>query len=171
MPIYIHVGFPSPALGNIFGSLFTTINLGNPFGVFAGFAAIVGGGVAERFPRLKFAFVEAGCEWLPWLMHQLEGNWKLSKANGRVGPVYGISGTDPREIVRNGNIYVVMEPEDDLRGAMELMGDDHIMIGSDMPHVESHPDSQHAIQEREDLSLATKEKILSENALRYFGSS
>jgi hypothetical protein len=33
-------------------------------------------GVMERFPRLRFGFLEAGCGWLPDLMHALHEHWE-----------------------------------------------------------------------------------------------
>jgi predicted TIM-barrel fold metal-dependent hydrolase len=42
------------------------------------------------------------------------------------------------------------------------------MLGSDMPHSESHPNSFQKFQERSDLSGTTKAKILNDNARRFF---
>src|SRR5262249_6764004 len=66
LPIYVHIGFPSPALLNLFRSLYMTVSVANRFSALLGFVAIVGTGIAERHPRLRFAFVEAGAAWVPW---------------------------------------------------------------------------------------------------------
>ena len=39
-------------------------------------AKLVMDGVMERFPRLRFGFLEAGCGWLPDLMHALHEHWE-----------------------------------------------------------------------------------------------
>jgi predicted TIM-barrel fold metal-dependent hydrolase len=168
MPIYVHVGFYSPALGSIFRTLFTTVALVPRFAAMIGFVAIVGGGIAERFPRLRFAFVEAGSEWVPWLVNVLEGNWRLSRSHAYVGSAYGLATVNPREIVRRGNIIVACEAGDNLRDVLEVLGEDQIVLGSDMPHVESHPDSFKVLSARTDINKNAKEKILRENALRFF---
>jgi hypothetical protein len=49
----------------LFKSMVMTITFVNRLSVLLGFLAIVGTGIAERFPKLRFAFVEAGAEWVP----------------------------------------------------------------------------------------------------------
>jgi predicted TIM-barrel fold metal-dependent hydrolase len=39
-------------------------------------AKLVMDGVLERFPNLRFGFLEAGCGWLPDLMHALHEHWE-----------------------------------------------------------------------------------------------
>lgn len=39
-------------------------------------AKLVMDGVMERFPRLRFGFLEAGCGWLPDLIHALHEHWE-----------------------------------------------------------------------------------------------
>ena len=39
-------------------------------------AKLVMDGVLERFPRLRFGFLEAGCGWLPDLIHALHEHWE-----------------------------------------------------------------------------------------------
>ncbi len=39
-------------------------------------AKLIMDGVLERFPRLRFGFLEAGCGWLPDLMHALHEHWE-----------------------------------------------------------------------------------------------
>ncbi|MGH7928154.1 MAG: hypothetical protein ACREQV_10185, partial [Candidatus Binatia bacterium] len=50
------------------------------------------------------------------------------------------------------HIYVICEEDEDLREPLELIGEDRIMLGPDIPHSESHPNSFQAFQERSDLS-------------------
>jgi Amidohydrolase len=55
-----------------------------------------------------------------------------------------------------------------LREPLKLIGEDRIMLGSGMPHSESHPNSFQKFQERSDLSAVIKAKILNDNARRFF---
>ena len=41
--------------------------------------AFCGGGVLERFPRLKVAFLEGNCSWLPWVLYRLDERWEIRK--------------------------------------------------------------------------------------------
>jgi len=169
LPIYVHIGFPSPALVNLFRSLYMTVSVANRFSALLGFVAIVGTGIAERFPRLRFAFVEAGAAWVPWLVDVMEGYWRLGKGPWGDVPDFGHSATNPREIVRSGSIYVVCEADEPLHAVLEVLGAEHVMLGSDMPHPESHPNALEVFRRREDLDSRTKTRILSENALCLFG--
>ena len=63
---------------------------------------------------------------------------------------------------------MVCEEDEDLTEAMKMIGPDRIMLGSDMPHSESHPNSFQIFQQRTDLDDNVKAKILSGNARRFF---
>jgi len=168
MPIYVHIGFESPTFTGLFQNLFMSIAFSNRASLLMGFLAIVGTGVAERFPRLRFPFAEAGIEWLPWLTHVMDSYWRMGQGIFKNDPGFGHSKTKPSEILREGNIYVICEEDEDLREPLKLIGDDRIMLGSDMPHSESHPNSLQKFQDRSDLSPTTKAKILNDNARRFF---
>ena len=45
-------------------------------------ASFCGGGVLERHPRLRAAFLEANCAWAPWLL------WRLDEAYEREADVF-----------------------------------------------------------------------------------
>jgi predicted TIM-barrel fold metal-dependent hydrolase len=49
-----------------------------------------------------------------------------------------------------------------------VLGEERIMLGSDIPHSESHPNSFRKFSERSDLTQRVKDKILGENAVRFF---
>jgi predicted TIM-barrel fold metal-dependent hydrolase len=169
MPVYVHIGFESPAFTGLFENLFMSIAFSNRASLLMGFLAIVGTGVAERFPRLRFAFAEAGVEWLPWLVHVMDSYWRMGRGIFKDDPGFGHSKTKPSEILRDGNIYMVCEEDEDLRETLNIIGSDRLMLGSDMPHSESHPNSFQKFHERSDLSGAIKTQILGANARRFFG--
>src|SRR6185369_13946995 len=51
VPIYVHIGFESPTFTGLFQNLFMAIAFSNRASLLMGFLAIVGTGIAERFPR------------------------------------------------------------------------------------------------------------------------
>ena len=79
MPVYVHIGFESLTFTGLFQNLFMSVAFSNRASLLMGFLAIVGTGVAERFPRLRFAFAEAGAEWLPWLVHVMDSYWRMGE--------------------------------------------------------------------------------------------
>jgi predicted TIM-barrel fold metal-dependent hydrolase len=168
IPVYVHIGFESPAFTGLFQNLYMSIVFSNRASLLLGFLAIVGTGVAERFPKLRFVFAEAGVEWLPWLVHVMDSYWRMGHGLFKNDPDFGHSKIKPSEVLRDGRIYLVCEVDDDLRGALDLLGDDRLLLGSDMPHSESHPNSFVKFRERTDISDQVKSKIVGGNALELF---
>ncbi|HLH23920.1 MAG TPA: amidohydrolase family protein [Chloroflexota bacterium] len=168
MPVYVHIGFETPTLVGLFQTLYMSIAFANRASLLIGFLALVGTGVVERFPRLRLCFAEAGVEWVPWLVHVMDGYWKLGHHAFGDDSGFGHSRTRPSELLRDGNVYVVCEADEDLGAAMAILGEDRIMLGSDMPHSEAHPSSFRQFAARGDVSDRVKAKILGENAERFF---
>ncbi len=53
-----------------------------PFEQMMGMGAFLGGGILERHPKMKVAFLEANCSWLPWLL------WRLDEGYEREGDIF-----------------------------------------------------------------------------------
>lgn len=75
VPIGFHeagrVYLPQPAMSQ-FCSTFSMFNtLGFPFANMLACADMIYGGVLERFPGLKVAFLEGNCSWVPWLLWRM----------------------------------------------------------------------------------------------------
>jgi predicted TIM-barrel fold metal-dependent hydrolase len=168
IPVYVHIGFESPAFTGLFQNLFMSIAFSNRASLLMGFVAIIGTGVAERYPRLRFAFAEAGVEWLPWLVHVMDSYWRMGTGIFNNDPAFGHSKSKPSEILRDGNVYLVCEEDEDLTECLKIIASDRIMLGSDMPHSESHPNSFQKFVQRTDLDDKVKQQILSDNARRFF---
>ena len=68
----------------------------------------IGGGVPERFPELRIAFLEANCSWLPWLM------WRMDEQQGWTSR-YGMPGSlplMPSEYFKR-QCFVSIEPDEE----------------------------------------------------------
>ena len=63
---------------------------------------------------------------------------------------------------------MVSEEDEELSEPLKILREERIMLGSDMPHSESHPNSFQKFHERADLSTAIKRKILEDNARQFF---
>jgi len=127
--------------------------------------AMVSGGVFERFPKLRVAFLEAGVGWVPFFLDRLHEHWEKRGdwiANGW--------GRDPMEYLARGQIYLTCEGEEPiLPGVIDVLGDGFIMFASDFPHWDSnYPDATRPMVERRDISEASRAKILAQNARHFF---
>jgi predicted TIM-barrel fold metal-dependent hydrolase len=137
-----------------------------PFDQMVAMTALLSGGVLERHPRLRVAFLEAGASWVPYFLDRLHehrekrGDW-----------LPGGWRRDPREWVAAGNLWVSCEPGETLLPAVvEALGAGFLLYASDYPHWDSEfPDSARALHARADLSVAARERILGANAARLFG--
>jgi predicted TIM-barrel fold metal-dependent hydrolase len=95
-----------------------------------GIASIIGHGLATRFPRLRFAPVEFGTEWVRPLIHHMQAVYEKSPE---------FFDEDPFMMFRR-NIFVHAFQEPDPAGLAELIGVDNVMFGSDFPHMEGLAD-------------------------------
>jgi predicted TIM-barrel fold metal-dependent hydrolase len=91
-----------------------------------GVASIIGHGLATRFPRLRFAPVEWGTEWVRPLVEKI----------GRVAEASPeFFDEDPVAVFKR-NIFVHAFHDPDPASLAELIGVDNVMFGSDFPHRE-----------------------------------
>lgn len=84
----------------------------------------------ERYPNLRIASIETGSD---WVFHLFE---KLTKSWGQTPHAYP---EDPRETFKR-HVWVSPFYEDELGELRELLGPDHILMGSDYPHAEGIAD-------------------------------
>jgi len=89
-------------------------------------AALVCHGVFDRFPNVRVATIESGCEWV------LNLNKKLTKVYGQLSDSFP---SDPMETFRQ-HVWVAPYPEDDIASVKDVIGVDHLLFGSDWPHAE-----------------------------------
>ncbi|RIK95853.1 MAG: amidohydrolase [Proteobacteria bacterium] len=137
-----------------------------PFDQMAAMTALISGGVFERHPRLRVAFLEAGVGWVPYFLDRLHEHWEK-----RGDWIAGGWRRDPREYVARGNVWASCEAgETLLPAAVAALGADFILYASDYPHWDSEfPASAKQLRERADLGAEAKAKILGGNAQRFFG--
>jgi predicted TIM-barrel fold metal-dependent hydrolase len=98
------------------------------------------GGVFERFPELRFVLTEAGCAWVPSLLENLDATMKMLRS-GRTGEMRFEGETvPPRNATEyfQQNCYIGMsQPRPaDIKAALEQVGIDRVLWGSDYPHEE-----------------------------------
>jgi predicted TIM-barrel fold metal-dependent hydrolase len=137
-----------------------------PFEQMLGLGSFVGGGILERHPALKVAFLEANCSWVPWLL------WRLDEGYEREGDVFMADLTmAPSEYFKR-QCYVSVEPDEaPARYMVETFGADQIVFSTDYPHGDSrYPAAVESFLELP-LSDEAKRKILWDNCARFYSVS
>jgi len=166
VPIAVHWGNSTYLRGagtERFDTHVMTHLVGHPFEQMIALACVVCGGVLELFPGLRFAFLEAGCGWLPYWLQRMQEHYERRAAE------LPLMKREPREYVIGGGCYFGTEPDEaSLPAVLEEIGDDFLLYGSDYPHTDSKfPYSVKYVRERSDLPEVSKAKILGRNAVSY----
>ena len=106
---------------------------------------------------MRIASVENGAEFLPDLLR------KLRQSRNRLGNL-GYYREDPVELFRE-RVWINPFWEDDVNEVVELMGDTHVIFGSDWPHIEGMPAPLDYLVDLADFDAKTQRLILRDNAL------
>ena len=122
------------------------------------------GGVLARHPKLRVAFLEGNCSWLPWVL------WRLDEAVELDGDVFAKGLTmAPSEYFKRQCIVSVEPDEDIARTVIDQMGCDRLVFSTDYPHVDSRfPDAINTFLKLP-WSDDEKRKILWDNCASYYG--
>jgi uncharacterized protein len=132
-----------------------------PVGIFVQFSNMIFQGVPERFPKLRLAFLEIGCTWLPYWLDRMDEHWEK---RGKIETP--LLKQRPGVCVRQHPVYFSLEAEETLLPeTFRYVGDDHFVYATDIPHWDTEfLENLHRVQSRKDLSDETKNKLLYENA-------
>ncbi len=135
--------------------------VGFPVSLMIQLANMIYRGIPELFPRLRLAFLEAGCTWVPYMMDRMDEEYE--KRGEVEAPLLK---RKPSEYIKSGRIYFTCEAgETLLPQVLEMVGEDAIMYASDWPHWDNDfPESIHTLLDRGDLGDRAKQKILRDNA-------
>jgi predicted TIM-barrel fold metal-dependent hydrolase len=111
--------------------------------------------IPERFPKLKVAFLEAGAQWLPYVLSDLSKRYKLQ---GRE--------LNAKDLLRQSRFYVGCESSDDLSYIMDIAGEDNLVIGTDYGHADSASELRalDGVLKNSKFSSSVADKIVGVNA-------
>jgi predicted TIM-barrel fold metal-dependent hydrolase len=118
-----------------------------------------------RFPRLRWAFVEAGTMWAPWLIQQ------FSRAGSDLWRDLRSDWTqDSTELLAERNLWISAEQDDDMAFVVEHLGDTNLIVGSGWGHFDmaTDPDVHRRIADHPALDITTRARLTSENARELF---
>jgi predicted TIM-barrel fold metal-dependent hydrolase len=136
----------------------------NPVELMLAVGSFCAGGVLERFPNLRVAFLEGNCSWLPWVLYRLDERWEMRK--GYCNEPLSLRPSD--YFLRQCFISVDVE-EALVTDVIKRIGDDNVVISTDYPHADSHwPNAVNHFM-AVDMSSASRKKILWDNCARLYG--
>ena len=123
------------------------------------FRDVIANRIPEKFPSLRFGFIEAAAGWVPFLIHIVR---RLKKDK--------FPFASSAEIFREYRLFVACEADEDIPYIARYTGEDHLLIGSDYPHSDPSREDQfvNAISVREDISLELRRKILCDNPKAFY---
>lgn len=172
LPLAIHVGWACPSINNLYDHIYPSGVVAFHFPVLMGFAALITGGILDRFPQLRAVFLEAGSMWVPYMIDRLDHRFQnqgktLAKFLPQTKPVQALP---VMEYIKQGNLFFSAELEDFiLAQVMELVGARQIVMGTDMPHGDRERFAARHLHERKDLTTSAKADILEHNPARLYG--
>ena len=134
-----------------------------PFEQMLALGCFCAGGVFARHPKLRVAFLEANCSWLPWLLWRLDEAWELD------GDVFAPDlKMKPSEYFKR-HCVVSIEPDEVIaNNVITQVGNANLVFSTDYPHVDSrYPEAVNHFL-RLPLSETDKRKILWDNCVSYY---
>jgi len=158
MPICVHASQGNLEMFDIFGRGASLAQF--KFGPINLFASIIMARLPQKFPDLRWAFVEVSAEWLPYVMNHLEIGSRRKEKFWR-----------DKEILKENNIYVACQTSDDLPYILEHVGDDNLVIGTDYGHNDTASEINALRKLKADRKIppASIDKILGANPQALYG--
>jgi predicted TIM-barrel fold metal-dependent hydrolase len=170
LPINVHVGngtsptisrmlegIPRPLRGGSTSGLpnvtpYGTGIVSGPYVQYA-FQQVMGSDLLERFPKLRFSFMEAGSEWTVPLVRQMR-----ARKAAFVDEVLGQ------------RVFVACAMDEDIEHIINKVGDDFLVTQTDFPHGDAFREDHllEGLSSRGDVSEASIKKILETNPARLY---
>ena len=141
--------------------------LTHPFSQMIQLTSMMFEGVFDLFPKLRVAYCEAGCGWVPWIAERMDMEFGSRRAQAPDLKML------PSEHLGGGRIFFHCElDEDGLANAVAKLGRGDIFFSaSDYPHEnkEEYPRKIEEFLARPDLPDAAKRGVLWDAPIRMYG--
>jgi predicted TIM-barrel fold metal-dependent hydrolase len=116
--------------------------------------------VPKRFPKVRWAFIEASAQWVPYIL----GEVKLRlNARGR--------NASADRLLTESNFYITTQRTDDISWLLNEIGDDNLIIGTDYGHRDTATEVEALKKLGSDgnLPASSVDKILRTNPAKLYG--
>ncbi|MGH7098912.1 MAG: amidohydrolase family protein [Stellaceae bacterium] len=154
-----------PGYQDLWDNIFLGRLAAHPWGAMRFVGSFIGGGIYDRYPRLRMGVLECGFGWLPFWARRMDEQ-----------AVY-VGGTaelqqKPSDYMKSGRFFCSIEHhegEDMYDTVTRFLGDDVLMYASDYPHSECQfPNSVDNILAWSGVKPETRKKLFWDNAARFF---
>jgi predicted TIM-barrel fold metal-dependent hydrolase len=159
IPITVHLANGNPELFKLLtnesGGGFSTFRIPTVTACYA----LIMSEIPRVFPRLRWGFIEASSQWVPWVIHEA--------VRRSLGSPHAVSS----DCLREYNIYVSTQSDDDFAYIISYAAEDNLVIGTDYGHgdTSSELNAIARFKALDGLNDAAKRKILSDNPRRLYG--
>ena len=152
--------------------------LGHPFGQMVNFAGILFNGVFDKYPEVRFGFMEAGCGWFVGCIERFERSWASHVQHDPCGRFIKLrekeSVTDYiKRQINEDRIFVGVEGDElTLPFAVSVVGNKPFIFSSDFPHEVNNDTCKAELEELDEnkrLTQADKDAVRYRNAERFYG--
>jgi predicted TIM-barrel fold metal-dependent hydrolase len=135
----------------------------NPVELMGAIASMTTGGILERHPRLRCAFLEGTAGWLHWWLWRLDDQWK------KFGPGCEHQlAMEPSEYFKRQCVIALDVDEEPAVEVVDKMGADYFVVSTDYPHSDgAFPEAMEQFF-RLPLSDEARRKILWDNCARLY---
>jgi predicted TIM-barrel fold metal-dependent hydrolase len=122
-------------------------------------ASLICHGTVDRFPALKFALIENGAGWVPGMLDWFDHTYRDMPHKFT---------EKPSDTFKH-SFWMHPFHEEDPRTLVELLGADHVIFGSDFPHVEGLAEPLAYVDELRGLPDDDIRKIMGGNVMSLLG--
>ena len=182
--LHVAIAVHGPALPSFFRSYFDinrpdhmleASHMAHTFAQMLACSNIITGGVLERFPKLRIAFLEAGAGWVPYWMHRMDEYNEVAPER------WAHISAKPSEYIKSGRVFFSCEPGDEFMPLfLEHVGEDAMLFASDYLHFDAlfvgepgrdgkpYPGTVATLMARQDIPDSAKRKMVLDNSLNFY---
>jgi predicted TIM-barrel fold metal-dependent hydrolase len=164
LPIVMHAATYAGGFFGGFDKFIGVHTLSRPVTLAIQITSMIYGGVPERFPKLKFVFVEGGVTWIPWLMQRMDSEYIMRRDEAPL--LTKLPSQYIKDFFYTSQPLEYTDPKN-LEYTFEMFdAENHLMYASDYPHWDF--DTPSTVYDLPFLSKKAKEKIMGGNAVKLF---
>jgi predicted TIM-barrel fold metal-dependent hydrolase len=86
-------------------------------------------GLPDKFPSLRFGFVEAGASWIPYSLAQMSTHIRATMLHERK-QTFELA----KDLLRQNRLFITLDPVDDIEYLLRFGAEDNLMVGTDYTH-------------------------------------
>jgi predicted TIM-barrel fold metal-dependent hydrolase len=170
VPVMVHPGPGLNAAGtDRMDNFFYVHSVQFPFENMIALMTMIGGGIFDRYPKLRACYLESGVGWVPYWADRLDDQAGLDKYGMKLLP--RALKQRPSDYVRTQCWFSCDPGEEMVPYVLATVGRDRVVFASDYSHFDSKfPETVARIKTIPGLSVDDARQIFESNALALFGS-